>query len=113
MRLLLFLALLAACASPTPVGAPGDTVTVEGVVTSVDLEPMTYDGDAVIELATDEGPVSVRIPARMNLCEATGLALVGEVAHGDVLVVRGKVWDRRVLTPCTEASHFLKRGPSE
>lgn len=111
MRLLLVIALLAACASPEPVEppgpVPGTTVSLSGEVTSVDLEPMTYDGDAIIVLATDDGPTTVRIPARMNLCQATGIDRVGSLQPGDVIEVRGESADDGSVTPCASSEHRL------
>ena len=123
MRLLiasiLVAAFVAACASPsppedaedTPAGAPVglNDVTVAGTVTAIDLDPWTYDGDAVLELATEDGPATVRIPARTNLCDAVGLATVGDLLVGDAVEVRGARGADGAVTPCVSAEHRLVR----
>ena len=105
-----FLALLAVSACSSPPEASGDGALL-GTVQSVDLTPMTYDGDAVITMETDAGEtVLVNVPARMNLCEATGLALVGELLPGDRIEVMGERREDGSVTPCAQPEHRLARA---
>ena len=65
------LALAACTTTPSaPAWVPGQQATVEGQVATVDTTPWTYDGSAVITLATPSGNVDVHLPARWNLCKA-------------------------------------------
>ena len=109
MRLLLILTLLAACVRPEPaVDPPSDGPgEVTGTVVSIDREPMAYDGDALIELATDAGPVTVHVAARMNLCKASGLSLIGSLQVGDTVEVRGERSVDGSILPCASSEHAI------
>lgn len=104
------LVLVAGCVSPARSDAPAaaDRV-VEGTVVRVDMDPWAYDGNAVLELATDDGAVTVEVPARTNLCQASGLGLVGELAAGDRVRVRGAEQSSGVVVPCVSDQHALER----
>lgn len=108
MRPLLVLALLASACGlrPDPAAQAGpDPLT--GTIEAVDLSPMAYDGDAEISLRTDGGEiVEVRVPARMNLCEATGLDLLNVLDVGMTLEVVGER-ENGVVRPCQSAEHRL------
>ena len=107
MRAILFGLLVAACSSTPP--APAGTTTVAGEVLSVDLEPMTYDGSAVIMLRTEAGEQRVEIPARTNLCQADGLDIALAAQPGDRLTVTGEQTGG-ALVPCADPSHAVRRG---
>ena len=110
MRLLALSLLVAACSQtpPAPPTAPGDE-TVEGVVLSIDGEPMTYDGNAVIRLRTADGERTVEIPARTNLCEAVGLDVALSSEPGQRLRVTGARQADGVIVPCASADHVVSR----
>ncbi|WP_051414525.1 hypothetical protein [Pseudoxanthomonas suwonensis] len=60
------------CAAPQvqPAAANG-TTTIEGTIASIDLQPWTYDGHAMIQVdVPNQGRVAVQLPARWNLCKA-------------------------------------------
>jgi hypothetical protein len=106
----LCLALLALAACSSPPEASGDPGSVTGTVASVDLTPLSYDGDAVITLETDDGETArVLVAARMNLCAAAGLGLVGDLLPGDRIEVVGEATDEGVR-PCAEAEHRIVRA---
>ena len=128
MRLLLLVALLlAACAPsapPEPSAAPppsaeaplpepppetDDERAVEGAVTAVDFDPMSYDGDGIVTLRTDAGAeVVVRLPARYGLCDAAFDDWAG-LAVGDRIAVRGAVEAEGAVRPCASAAHYFRR----
>ena len=114
------LLLLAACtAAPPPDPAPppglppgaelpGDAA-VAGVVLAVDLSPMMVDADGLVTVRTDAGELLVRVPARMNLCRAEGLAIVGDLEPGDRVEAVGAQGADGSVTPCLGDAHRLTR----
>lgn len=108
MRYLLLLALLAACASGDTTGDPDGLLI--GTVTSVDLSPMAYDGDAVLVIDVDGSPVEVRVPARINLCPAQDRIELAELSVGDRVEVRGSREADGAVRPCSEADHLLRKA---
>ncbi|MGY1457918.1 hypothetical protein ACW5F0_04615 [Luteimonas sp. A534] len=98
----------ASCATPpeAPSAAPGN-VSVEGTVASIDTQPWTYDGSAVVEVdVVGRGRVAVRLPARWNLCEAEPVD-VQALAVGMRVLVAGASGDGDGLTVCSDAAHRL------
>ena len=93
---------------PDPGAAAGDRVVL-GEVVSVDLAPMAYDGDAVIRVRAGAETVRVLVAARMNLCAATGLDLVGALQPGDAVEVVGAVMDDAAVRPCESEGHRIAR----
>ena len=113
MRLLALSLLVAACSQTPPASptAPGDE-TIEGVVLSIDGEPMTYDGNAVLLLRTADGERRVEIPARTNLCEAVGLDVALGSEPGQRLRVTGARQADGAVVPCASATHAVVRVSS-
>lgn len=69
----LFLAVASASCATAPPQGPGGAgaTTVEGTITTIDLQPWTYDGNGVVTIdAGSRGRVAVQLPARWNLCKA-------------------------------------------
>ena len=98
----------ASCATPpeVPPTAPGD-VTVEGTVASIDTQPWTYDGHAVVEVnVAGQGRVAVQLPARWNLCQAEPVD-VQALAVGMRVQVVGAGGDGDALTVCSDPGHRL------
>ena len=106
MRAPLLVCLALAACSGAASGGPG---AVEGTVVSVDLSPWAVDGDGRLVVATGDGDVTVRVPARADLCRAAGLDAVGEVAPGDRVEVRGERAGGGDVTPCQSADHYVRR----
>ena len=100
------LLLLAACAAP-PDGGTDSGATVRGEVVSVDAAPLAYDGDALVVVRTDAGERTVRVPARINLCDAE-VADLGTLRPGTRIEARGETNADGDVTPCTSAEHFLR-----
>ena len=114
LALLFVLLLVAGCATtsaPDLVLETGSTATLSGTVVSVNLEPMAVDGDGVITIETESGATArVFVAARMNLCTAEGLDLVGDLAPGDRIEVQGRVMGGTNIRPCEGDDHFLRRA---
>lgn len=104
---------LAACTTTpaTPAWVPGQQATVEGQVATVDTTPWTYDGSAVVTLATPTGNVDVHLPARWNLCKAPPPDDVEALKAGDRVRVTGTVSEPHTLVVCEQAAHGLHRAP--
>ncbi|MFT3670068.1 MAG: hypothetical protein QM795_16185 [Pseudoxanthomonas sp.] len=104
---------LAACTTTpaTPAWVPGQQATVEGQVATVDTTPWTYDGSAVVTLATPTGNVDVHLPARWNLCKAPPPDDVQALKAGDRVRVTGTVSEPHTLVVCEQAAHGLHRAP--
>ncbi|MBY0539450.1 hypothetical protein K2P56_03410 [Patescibacteria group bacterium] len=89
-----------------------DTKRIEllGLVTAVDLEPMTYDGPGRIILATEDGKsYTIEVPARMNLCEAKdSIGDISTLSIGDGLEVVGDITEEGVVVPCGSMEHYLR-----
>lgn len=98
----------ASCAAPleSPAAAPAD-VSVEGTIASIDTQPWTYDGHAVIQVdVAGQGRVAVQLPARWNLCEAAPVD-VQALAVGMRVQVVGAAGDGDGLTVCSDPGHRL------
>ena len=104
---------LAACTTTpaVPAWVPGQQATVEGQVATVDTTPWTYDGSAVVTLATPTGNVEVHLPARWNLCKAPPPDEVQALKAGDRVRVTGTVSEPHTLVVCEQAAHGLHRAP--
>ena len=87
---------------------PGQEATISGRVVAIDTDPWAYDGNAVIQVATDaHGIVQVHLPARWNLCAAPPVA-VEALAIGDGVRASGTAGAEGELAVCTRATHFLR-----
>src|SRR5688500_7383203 len=62
---------------------PGQEATIAGRVVAIDTDPWAYDGNAVVQVATEaHGIVQVHLPARWNLCAAPAVDVAAlEVGH--------------------------------
>ncbi|MGY0651315.1 hypothetical protein ACW7GZ_05495 [Luteimonas sp. A537] len=110
MPVVLGLALASAgCAGvPVPATSSGTgAVSIEGVIASIDTQPWTYDGNAVIEVdAADRGRVAVQLPARWNLCQATPVDVEALAVGLRVRAVGAAAGERRLVV-CQDPSHRL------
>lgn len=104
---------LAACTTTpaAPRWTVGQQATVEGQVATVDTTPWTYDGSAVVTLATPAGNVDVHLPARWNLCKAPPPDEVQALKAGDRVRATGTVSEPHTLVVCEQAEHGLHRAP--
>lgn len=92
------------CATPHATVADRDArIDVEGVITAIDLQPWTWDGDAVVTLGTATGAsVAVRLPARWNLCAASPVR-VDALAPGQAVRASGAADGAGGLVVCAGA----------
>ena len=109
--------LLGACTTTAPTATPsatlaaGQQATVDGTIVSVDTTPWTYDGSAVVKIASTNGQVDVHLPARWNLCKAPPPDDVQSLKAGDRVQATGTVTDDGALVVCEQAEHGLLRTP--
>ncbi len=106
------IALSACTTTPTKDDAlvVGQQAAIEGDVISVDTNPWTYDGNAVVTLATDAtGTVRVQLPARWNLCKAQPPGDVRALKPRDHVQVVGMVTAPGELMVCAEPGHRLHK----
>lgn len=94
--------------APTdPAPATGTQATVDGTIATIDTQPWTYDGNAVVMLRTAAGrQVSVQLPARWNLCKAAPVD-VAALAVGRRARAVGSVTGENELVVCERAEHRL------
>lgn len=100
---------ITSCATPgeVPLPAPVGNIAIEGTVVSIDTQPWTYDGHAVVQLdVAGRGPVSVQLPARWNLCQAAPVDMEA-LAVGSRVQAVGAAEGTDVLTVCSDADHRL------
>ncbi|MGY1520333.1 hypothetical protein ACW5DW_07845 [Luteimonas sp. A482] len=89
--------------APSTAGAS----VIEGTVASIDTQPWTYDGNAVIRVDTaDRGSVAVELPARWNLCKAAPVD-VEALAVGMRVRAMGAAGGEGGLVVCEDAAHRL------
>lgn len=112
---LLLASLLAACSSTGPTTttlATGAEVEFEGRLETVDTAPWAYDGNARLVVETiAHGDVAVELPARWNLCKATGIGDASTFTAGDRVRVVGTVTAPATVTVCQQATHRIARLP--
>lgn len=90
----------------TQLQADGHTA-IEGTIASIDTQPWTYDGNAVIQVDTaDRGRVAVQLPARWNLCKAAPVN-VEVLAVGMQVKAVGAAGGEGELVVCQDAAHRL------
>lgn len=108
-------ALLASCASTgagptTP--AVGSELAFEGILREVDTAPWAYDGNARLRVQGDgTGELVVELPARWNLCKATGIGDAGRFVVGQRVQGLGTVTAPGTVTVCEQAGHRIARKP--
>lgn len=105
----LCLALCVAGCTTAPAVAPStaEGSVIEGTITSIDTQPWTYDGNAVIRVDTaNRGSVAVELPARWNLCKAAPVD-VAALAVGTRVRATGAAGGQGGLVVCEDASHRL------
>lgn len=104
--------LLAGCASGPGMdaGAVGAEAAFEGELLAVDTAPWAYDGNARLRVRTaDRAEWAVELPARWNLCKASGIGDAGGFTAGQRVEVRGTVTAPRTVTVCSGADHRIAR----
>lgn len=83
------------------------TVRTTGTVVSIDTQPWTYDGNAVVRVDTaDGGRVDVQLPARWNLCQAAPVDVDALSVGMQVELVGASAGEGGVVV-CEDLSHRL------
>ena len=97
-----------ACALPAQrEAAPGGNERIEGNIASIDTQPWSYDGHAVVEVdVPGRGRVPVQLPARWNLCQAAAVD-VQSLAVGMHVQAVGALEDDGAITICADRAHQL------
>jgi len=107
------LLIVAACTttpSATAALVAGQEASIEGSVLSVDTTPWTYDGNAVVTVATaTSGAVKVQLPARWNLCKAQPHEGVQELKPRDRVRAVGTAGEDNSLVVCAQPVHLLRK----
>ena len=81
--------------------APGTQIGITGPIASIDMQPWTYDGNAVVQVDSDgHGRVAVQLPARWNLCKAPPPQDVQALKAGDRVRATGTVSEPHTLVVC-------------
>ena len=99
----------ASCTTTTPdVAGPADgPLRIEGTITAIDLQPWTFDGNAVVQVDADgRGDVQVQLPARWNLCKAPPVD-TQSLAVGMRVEAVGAATGEGGLVVCEDATHRL------
>ncbi len=106
--LALCIGLLTGCATASGERpAEGTQASIEGVIVSIDTQPWTYDGSAVIQVETrTRGRVDVRLPARWNLCKAPPVD-VEALAVGQRVRAFGAADTQGGMVVCQDDAHRL------
>ena len=96
------------CATtPSTDGSAADRLEIAGTIASIDLQPWTFDGNAVITVDTvDAGRVDVQLPARWNLCAASPVDVEALAVGMRVQAVGARAEDG-ALVVCGDAAHRL------
>lgn len=100
----------AGCASAPPASAlvPGSQTSLEGTIASIDTQPWTYDGNAIVLVETaTHGQVSIQLPARWNLCKAASVDVAAMRKSQRVRAI-GTVTDDGHVVVCERAEHRLQ-----
>lgn len=93
-------------ASPTP-DIMSEAVRTSGTVASIDTQPWTYDGNAVVQVDTaDHGRVDVQLPARWSLCQAAPVD-VDALSFGMQIELVGAAAGEGAVVVCEDPSHRL------
>jgi hypothetical protein len=97
---------LAGCTTTPATPGAGANVSVEGTIASIDTQPWTYDGPALIGIDTADGRVQVALPARWNLCQAAPVD-VEALSVGMRVHATGARDPKADLVVCEDAAHRL------
>ncbi len=108
VSMLVCTALLSSCAAGSGTHVEAEPQgSIDGVIVSIDTQPWTYDGSAVIQVETrTRGRVDVRLPARWNLCQAPPVD-VEALAVGKRVRAIGAADPQGGLVVCQDAAHRL------
>lgn len=108
--------LIALFAIPAPEKEVGpQTVEAEGTVVSVNVEQAAFDGPVIVAIKTDVGEKRITVPS-MGLPRCPAFANIADVytlAKDNLVSVRGTLGEDGSITPCEDASHYLRASVKE
>ena len=100
---------------PQPSFPPGPRIVGQeiirgGKVIRKNTEPLSRDGDGVLELSiVEEKNLTVLIPARESLCRTKNvLGVFNEIKAGDVVLVFGELVDENTIRLCGSEKYYLR-----
>lgn len=92
-----------------PLGAVGQVVSVPGVVRSIDISPMAYDGPAEIVLDSElHGRVSVYVQSCFGGCALVAVEQLDHINPGETWQATGEIVERGELAIYTDTLHSLE-----
>ncbi|VXB33100.1 conserved hypothetical protein [Luteimonas sp. 9C] len=99
---------VACTTSSDPARAECGLIQTTGVVASIDTQPWTYDGSAIVEVDTvDRERLQVQLPARWNLCQAAPVDVEALAVGTRVELVAAATDEEDVVVVCADAAHRL------
>lgn len=102
---------LTACAGVfgQPLGEVGEVVSVAGIVRSVDVSPMAYDGPAEIMVDSQQhGRVSIYVQSCLGGCALMAVNQLDEIEPGEVWQATGEIVERGELAIYSDTHHSLE-----
>jgi hypothetical protein len=93
----------------------GETVSVSGTITLIDMSAAMYDGPYQITILPEAGkPVTIDVPSMgLPLCPAytaKNMIDVSNLSVGERIEARGTVSAEKRLVPCESATHYLRQS---
>lgn len=105
--LMLSLAVVAGCAASPSTSTTDGPASIEGTIVSIDTQPWTYDGNAMVVIDTAQGnQIAVQLPARWNLCQAAPVN-VEALRVGQRARATGALGPEKELVVCADVAHEL------
>lgn len=103
----------AACTTTGDIaGTVAGEVRTTGIIVSIDTQPWTYDGNAIVQVETPyRGRLQVQLPARWNLCQAAPVD-VEALAVGMRVEIAGAASGEDAVVVCGDPAHRLVPLPA-
>lgn len=91
------------------------TITIDGVIQSLDASEMPVDGPMRITIKKDSEQLQVAVPSReSSICQTEGqITDLFSLSEGDMISVQGKVNKSGSIVPCESSSHYLRKDTQQ